>query len=200
MGLAMLYVVTEWCLQSHLSTADIHDAAHGLQRTRRFRTITFPLREAAHLSIEAAYILRAMANGVYRTMKPTHAVRDRSSRRSIKWTKTITCNQREHGHDTPGRQMADLTPGQQRARGSSVAPLINGYDEHGVPFLVTTPLAHFQEHASGTPSPRSSQDESPHTTASPQDLSSLDQRPTYERQPSSGSTPVSPDETRPLRS
>lgn len=44
MGVAILYIVVEWCGQSHLSTADLRKAANGLKRTRRFRVWMTPLR------------------------------------------------------------------------------------------------------------------------------------------------------------
>jgi hypothetical protein len=47
MGIGMLYVVIEWCLQSHLSTEDYKSAMNGLRRVRRFRRFTFWLRYPA---------------------------------------------------------------------------------------------------------------------------------------------------------
>jgi hypothetical protein len=41
MGIGMLYVVLEWCLQAHLSTEDYESAMKGLRRVRRFRRVTF---------------------------------------------------------------------------------------------------------------------------------------------------------------
>jgi hypothetical protein len=43
--LSLAYIVTEWCLQSHLSTLDRDDAREGLQRTRAFRHYTFYARQ-----------------------------------------------------------------------------------------------------------------------------------------------------------
>ncbi|KAF2837874.1 hypothetical protein M501DRAFT_995116 [Patellaria atrata CBS 101060] len=40
----MIYIVTEWCLQSHLNTENFGDARRGLQRTRTFRRVTYPIR------------------------------------------------------------------------------------------------------------------------------------------------------------
>ncbi len=39
MGLAMLYILLEWCLQSHLNTSDPIKAAHGMRRVRTFRKL-----------------------------------------------------------------------------------------------------------------------------------------------------------------
>ena len=40
MGIALAYLVMEYCTQSHLSTEDYGKAIRGLQRTRRFKKIT----------------------------------------------------------------------------------------------------------------------------------------------------------------
>jgi hypothetical protein len=43
--LGLAYVVTEWCMQSHLSTLDRDAAREGLQRTRAFRQAIFYARQ-----------------------------------------------------------------------------------------------------------------------------------------------------------
>jgi hypothetical protein len=43
--LSLAHIVTEWCLQSHLSTLDRDDAREGLQRTRAFRYYTHYARQ-----------------------------------------------------------------------------------------------------------------------------------------------------------
>ena len=63
MAMAMLYIVTEWCLQSHLSTASMSDAARGLYLTRRFRWLTSPFRDAIHYAIEGVYAVQGWVNG-----------------------------------------------------------------------------------------------------------------------------------------
>lgn len=42
----MLYIVAEWMLQSHLSTEDYDSAQRGLQRSRRYRRLTYPIRRS----------------------------------------------------------------------------------------------------------------------------------------------------------
>lgn len=49
MGIAMCYVVLQWCLQSHLSTLDWNKAARGLQRVKRFRRAMRPLTRTFRL-------------------------------------------------------------------------------------------------------------------------------------------------------
>ncbi|KAF2721248.1 hypothetical protein K431DRAFT_224609 [Polychaeton citri CBS 116435] len=71
MGLSMLYIVMEWCLQSHLSTADIESASHGLRRTRRFR-----------------YSLYTILLGAPDAMSKT----------SLRWHASIFCTKIHHPH------------------------------------------------------------------------------------------------------
>lgn len=51
MGIGMLYILIEWCLQSHLSTEDYADATRGLQNVRRFRRYTYWLRYPASVLV-----------------------------------------------------------------------------------------------------------------------------------------------------
>lgn len=44
MAFGMMYVVSEWCQQSHLSTENYAAACRGLRRTRQYRRFTYPLR------------------------------------------------------------------------------------------------------------------------------------------------------------
>jgi len=117
MAMAMLYIVTEWCLQSHLSTASMSDAARGLYLTRRFRWLTSPFRDAIHYAIEGVYAVRKL-----RSREPDDGTTDaRQHRRSVRWTKAST---RGTKHKTVSSviSMEDLTQGRPRA--SSDAPLM----------------------------------------------------------------------------
>jgi hypothetical protein len=130
MATGMLYIVTEWCLQSHLSTASMSDASRGLYFTRRFRWLTSPFRDAIHYAIEGVYAVRKF---ILRTKNggTDHAIAEpRQHRRSVRWTKWPT---KETRHKTANHAilMEDLTPG--RARASSDAPLIMGNDVSTVP-------------------------------------------------------------------
>jgi hypothetical protein len=51
MGIGLMYIVLEWCLQAHLSTESYKDAMNGLWRVRRFRRFTFWLRFPASLVV-----------------------------------------------------------------------------------------------------------------------------------------------------
>jgi hypothetical protein len=126
MATAMLYIVTEWCLQSHLSTASMSDAARGLYLTRHFRWLTSPFRDAIHYVIEGVYAVRKLFestkshNGTDRgTAEP------RQHRRSVRWTKSPKTETRSKNANN-GIPLEDLTPA--RARASSDAPLIVGND------------------------------------------------------------------------
>ncbi|KAH9818569.1 hypothetical protein Tdes44962_MAKER05334 [Teratosphaeria destructans] len=48
MSCSMLYIVLEWCLQSHLSAASVVHAANGLQRVRQTHRLTWPLRRVLY--------------------------------------------------------------------------------------------------------------------------------------------------------
>ena len=54
MGVAFVFVVVEYCTQSHLSTENYNDAAQGLKRTRRFKKYTAWLRDAPDYMIDNA--------------------------------------------------------------------------------------------------------------------------------------------------
>lgn len=82
MGISMIYVVAEWCLQSHLSTENYSSACRGLQRVRRFRRLTHPICNALHPVIATIAALGTRIEGLlglsYRHQK------------SLRWTKEIT--------------------------------------------------------------------------------------------------------------
>jgi hypothetical protein len=76
MGLGMLYVCIEWCLQAHLSTEDYADAMKGLKNAQRFRRLTFRLRWPA----SAAVLLINRLLSMFR-MRKSH------ERKTLVWTK-----------------------------------------------------------------------------------------------------------------
>jgi hypothetical protein len=39
----LVYIIIEWCTQSHMNTLEYDDMARGLQRTRRFKKLILPL-------------------------------------------------------------------------------------------------------------------------------------------------------------
>lgn len=126
MATAMLYIVTEWCLQSHLSTASMSDAARGLYLTRRFRWLTSPFRDAVHYAIEGVYVVRKMLlRTKHHGRTDDVTAESRQHRRSVRWTKRATKETNQKGTSN-GVSMEDLTPGRPRA--SSDAPLIMGTD------------------------------------------------------------------------
>ena len=52
MGVAFVFIVVEYCTQSHLSTEDYDDAMRGLKRTRRFKKYTAWLRDVPDYIID----------------------------------------------------------------------------------------------------------------------------------------------------
>jgi hypothetical protein len=76
MGLGMLYVCVEWCLQAHLSTEDYANAMKGLKNAQRFRRLTFRLRWPASAAVLLINRLLSMCR-----MRKSH------ERKTLVWTK-----------------------------------------------------------------------------------------------------------------
>lgn len=146
MATAMLYIVTEWCLQSHLSTASMSDAARGLYLTRRFRWLTSPFRDAIHYAIEGVYAARKLFLRAKDGKTNDEIAEPRQHRRSVRWTKRST-KESHHKDASSGISMDDLTPGRPRA--SSDAPLIMGNDlGTGPPSVLDADAASHQSYQS----------------------------------------------------
>jgi hypothetical protein len=153
MAAAMAYIVTEWCLQSHLSTADIDSAANGLWWTRRFRWFTSPFRDTVHYSIEGCYAIRRFLSLSIRSCccycrgeraDTTSAGQTRATgqnRRSVRWTrKPVVVKQTSHLQSpspspSPQRSPPERNPGIElrpiagnRSRSGSAARLIPSSD------------------------------------------------------------------------
>lgn len=76
MGIGMIYLLVEWCLQSHLSTEDYVEAMRGLQNSRRFRRYTYWSRyPASFLVLGVNHVLSALR------------MRRGSQCRTLLWTK-----------------------------------------------------------------------------------------------------------------
>jgi hypothetical protein len=132
MATAMLYIVTEWCLQSHLSTASMNDAARGLYLTRRFRWLTSPFRNAVHYTIEGVYAVRKLLMRITSHDNTDNSVPEaRQHRRSVRWTKNSAARTSRDTSSNKDIQMENLTPGRPRA--SSDAPLIENRDVSASP-------------------------------------------------------------------
>ncbi|KAL2222353.1 hypothetical protein M432DRAFT_588227 [Thermoascus aurantiacus ATCC 26904] len=81
-GIAMVYVVAEWCLQSHLSTDDYNSARSGVRSVRRFRRLMLPVRNALHAVIAPLAAVWSRIEGLLGlSCRP---------QKSILWTKEIT--------------------------------------------------------------------------------------------------------------
>lgn len=131
MAAAMAYIVTEWCLQSHLATLKQTSSAAGLRRTRRFRWLTSPFRDAVHYSIEACYaVRRGLSSPAKRRAKAAAAVvaasgnvaAARQARRSVRWTSRIVAVSR--------RRVGSRVPSPVASRGADVEmqPIAGGSD------------------------------------------------------------------------
>ncbi|KAK5158600.1 hypothetical protein LTR04_005213 [Oleoguttula sp. CCFEE 6159] len=125
MSIGMVYIVAEWCLQSHLSTEDYDDAWKGLRRTRRFRRFTHPYRW-----VIGALITEGKWLWYYLTKLFNPETNARSDQRSLVWTKDITY----HNNPTivPPQRVGDVEP----SRGESTPLLLP-------PTIHEPPATHF---------------------------------------------------------
>lgn len=92
MGAAFVFIVVEYCTQSHLSTENYDDAAKGLKRTRRFKKYTAWLRDGPDYMIDNAirlwsHIWRSNARRMS-TDKSQAGRYGQGGRRSLLWTWT----------------------------------------------------------------------------------------------------------------
>jgi hypothetical protein len=154
----MLYIVTEWCLQSHLSTASMSDAARGLYLTRRFRWLTSPFRNGVHYTIEGVYAVRKLLTRSRSRDNADDTAEAHQHRRSVRWTKNAAARTLQDTSSNKNIQMDNLTPGRPRA--SSDAPLIENRDASASPPSVSdADAASHQNHTAGSWSPRASNEE-----------------------------------------
>lgn len=178
MACGLLYIVTEWCLQSHLSTGDMRGSARGLSMTRTFRWLTSPYRESVHFAIEMVYLLFRRKARSSEALRPEPAQQHEpeagidqvpgtesgrepepepgQSRRSLKWTKNITCTRFNHAHNEHDSTSPELTTISTarggRSRSGSQEPLVRGPTPDGSPFVPSN------QDGQGVHTPRSSHD------------------------------------------
>jgi hypothetical protein len=81
LSVAVLFIIAEWCSQSHLSTMDYSSASRGLKRTRWWKLHTIWLRRAPNAIIEGVVVLCWAIVGLITKKK-----RARHGRRSIIWS------------------------------------------------------------------------------------------------------------------
>ena len=86
---AVLFIIAEWCSQSHLSTVDYDAAIRGLKRTRSWKRYTVWLRQAPDAVIEGVVIACwAVVEFVSKRERSKHG------RRSLIWSADIKHRQR----------------------------------------------------------------------------------------------------------
>ncbi|KAL9065149.1 MAG: hypothetical protein Q9157_007579 [Trypethelium eluteriae] len=98
MGLAMVYLVIEWCTQSHLNTENYTHAVRGLRRTRRFKRMTQPFSKAFWSIANPFKLIGRYRHGP--------AASNVAGQRSLKWTKEVTYQPRLSSID---QEMTDNT-------------------------------------------------------------------------------------------
>jgi hypothetical protein len=141
MAAAMAYIVTEWCLQSHLSTADVKSAAHGLWCTRLFRWLTSPFRDTMHYLIEGSYAVRRGISWFIhrfccfcrRHTKQTDAVSaagqaSRQNRRSVRWTSKSVVRTAQSPPPSPNLSRLPSPPSRLPSPPPSPGPSRRDYD------------------------------------------------------------------------
>lgn len=73
-------MVTEWCLQSHISTETVKNARRGLRKTRWFRRITYwPRRLTRKTTVSINNLFAAL-----------HSVPKESRQKTLFWSKDVT--------------------------------------------------------------------------------------------------------------
>lgn len=80
LGLGLIYVVTEWCLQSHISTEKVKNARRGLRKTRWFRrSMYWPRRFSRRFIVSINNLFAAL-----------WSVPKRSRQKTLFWSKDVT--------------------------------------------------------------------------------------------------------------
>ena len=77
MVIAFVYIVVEWCMQSHLSTVDYEKAGRGLSRTRIFRRLINPIQHGL-------YLTSILISTIWRKTVPKSMARPKKS--ALIWT------------------------------------------------------------------------------------------------------------------
>ncbi|KAK4580443.1 hypothetical protein LTR86_000646 [Recurvomyces mirabilis] len=121
-GLAMSYIVLEWCLQSHLSTANAHDAAIGLRRVRTFRRYTYPMRWVWYVVDDLTHSVK---NILVKLCKTSGILSPKYQPRNIglRWAVSSKNNRQKGVASARAHSLAVSDPG--RGRSGSEIPLVS---------------------------------------------------------------------------
>ncbi|KAF2430317.1 hypothetical protein EJ08DRAFT_612725 [Tothia fuscella] len=116
MGLGLVYIVTEWCLQAHLCTENYDSARKGLQRTRKFRRYTWFIR---YPSNRLVIFINSLRDILFRT---------KSRQKTLVWTKNPTYIPTHEGTElveySPYNPPAPTFSPTSYPQGSDAVPLI----------------------------------------------------------------------------
>ncbi|KAK5737036.1 hypothetical protein LTR17_006997 [Elasticomyces elasticus] len=194
MSTAMIYIVVEWCLQSHLSTANAAHAAQGLQRVRRFRHMAYPVRWLAHAIDDSFHAFECSVVSIFKSasiLSKAYEVRPTG----LRWTKAERASKGRRR--SSAYSYARPSPAVVADGPDPTVPFIKEPGADEFTFEQTPPRAHM----TGTRHPRLSDD----TSISPSEFSryllspDAHSRTAYERESSNGSPsehsperPVSP--------
>ncbi|MCJ1265791.1 hypothetical protein MMC22_005671 [Lobaria immixta] len=79
---AFLYLVIQWCEQSHLNSVDVVKAMHGLRRTRRFKHRTLWIRRTPDYFIDLIkWLWRTVSSSLW-----NKKIKKEKGRESIRWS------------------------------------------------------------------------------------------------------------------
>lgn len=80
LGLGLIYIVTEWCLQAHISTEEVKNARRGLRKTRYFRKFMYWPRRTSRKVIVFINNLVATLCGISK----------KNRQKTLFWSKDVT--------------------------------------------------------------------------------------------------------------
>jgi hypothetical protein len=90
LGLGLIYVVLEWCLQAHISTENVKSARKGLQRTRRFRRVFHWPRWASQKCIIFINNMFGRLKMVFGTILGSSKEIAKNGQKTLFWHKEVT--------------------------------------------------------------------------------------------------------------
>lgn len=109
LGLGVVYIVAEYCTQSHLAAEDYHQSCDGLRLTRRFKKYTYWLRLLLGL-------------GDWIVLLFWNVTRKATNRQPRAFNKTLVWNWKVKSRSADGRPAAQAPNDQSRRRSSTPSP------------------------------------------------------------------------------
>ena len=143
MVISMIYVFTQWCIQSHLSSADAWKASRGLQRTRRFRRMISPIWVIGRFT--GTWLAKVLMFWRLGKSRPE----SRGKAKTLRWSKAITCENAHHDHPKPAARSV-------QNHGTVWTPWVSVQDAEDRPLVRDTGSYELRAQPSTAITPRSS--------------------------------------------